>query len=144
MTLQEYRDEAFIIIDKPLQWTSFDVVNKIKIALRAKVGHCGTLDPLATGLLVLCTGKATKKVSEIQNTDKEYTGIITLGATTPSFDMETDVDAKYDFSHVTESLIKEIALKFIGESEQSPPAYSAKKKKENDIMIWPERVKYLK
>ncbi len=115
-----------LLIDKPLTWTSFDVVNKLRYALKVKkIGHAGTLDPLATGLLILCTGKFTKRIEEIQNADKEYTGTFTLGATTPSLDAETDPDATFDISHITEEQIHETAKKFIGEQQQIPPLYSA-------------------
>lgn len=123
-----------ILIDKPLTWTSFDVVKKVKWLIRnqynikkIKVGHAGTLDPLATGLLVVCTGKFTKSINEIQAAEKEYTGVITLGATTPSFDLEKEVDEEFSTSHITEALIKETALSFVGEQEQVAPMYSAKK-----------------
>jgi tRNA pseudouridine55 synthase len=128
MTLQQYKDEAILLINKPLRWTSNDVVNKIKFTLRAKIGHCGTLDPLASGLLILCTGRATKRVSEIQKTEKEYTGTFILGATTPSFDLETAVDIEYDISHITEEMVHNITKSFLGESEQAAPIFSAKKK----------------
>ncbi|RYZ23733.1 MAG: tRNA pseudouridine(55) synthase TruB [Sphingobacteriales bacterium] len=115
-----------LLIDKPLTWTSFDVVNKLRYALKVKkIGHAGTLDPLATGLLILCTGKFTKRIEEIQNADKEYTGRIFLGATTPSFDSETEHDQIFDIIHLTPELIHETAKKFIGEQQQIPPLYSA-------------------
>lgn len=123
-----------ILIDKPLTWTSFDVVKKIKWLIRnkynlkkLKVGHAGTLDPLATGLLVVCTGKFTKRINEIQTAEKEYTGVITLGATTPSFDLEKELDEEFPTEHITENLIQETALSFLGEQEQVAPMYSAKK-----------------
>jgi tRNA pseudouridine55 synthase len=123
-----------VLIDKPLTWTSFDVVNKVRWLIKQeikvkkiKVGHAGTLDPLATGLVILCTGKFTKQISEIQTQEKEYTGIITLGATTSSYDLEREIDIEYPTEHITEDLIKETALQFIGEQEQTAPIYSAKK-----------------
>jgi len=124
----------YILIDKPLTWTSFDVVNKVRWLIRQeyqlkklKVGHAGTLDPLATGLLILCTGKFTKLINEVQTQEKEYTGVITLGATTASYDLEKAIDIEYPTEHITETLIKEAALSFIGEQEQTAPMHSAKK-----------------
>lgn len=117
-----------LLIDKPLGWTSFDVVGKIRNAikpLKVKVGHAGTLDPLATGLLVLCTGKKTKTIDQIQAQEKQYTGVITLGATRPSFDMETPIEQTFDFSGITEAQIREAAQRFVGEIQQFPPAHSA-------------------
>jgi len=127
MNVPELREEAVLLFDKPYKWTSYDVVNKVKYALRAKVGHCGTLDPLASGLLIVCTGKATKKVESIQATEKEYTGVITLGATTPSHDMETQVDQTFPTEHITEEMIRETTKQFLGISLQLPPNHSAKK-----------------
>jgi len=130
----KFQTGQIILIDKPLTWTSFDVVNKVRWLIRKeynlkkiKVGHAGTLDPLATGLLILCTGKFTKKIDELQGQEKEYTGIITLGATTTSYDLEKEVDIEYPTEHITEELIKETALTFIGEQEQIAPIHSAKK-----------------
>jgi tRNA pseudouridine55 synthase len=124
-----------ILIDKPLKWTSFQVVNKVRWLLKhryeikkIKVGHAGTLDPLATGLLVICTGKFTKKIEEYQGQEKEYTGTITLGGTTPSFDLETEIDKEFDISHVTDDILEEARKKFIGEIQQQPPVFSALKK----------------
>jgi tRNA pseudouridine55 synthase len=135
MTLEEFQDGQVLLIDKPLGWTSFQAVNKIKWAIRQKfkikkikIGHAGTLDPLATGLLLICTGRFTKKINELQGQAKEYVGTITLGATTPSYDMETTVDRNYSIDHLTEDLIREKADHFIGEIEQRPPLYSALKK----------------
>ena len=123
-----------ILIDKPLTWTSFDVVKKVKYLIRKelnikkiKVGHAGTLDPLATGLLIICTGKFTKQIEKIQTLEKEYTGIITIGATTPSFDLEKPIDHEFPTSHITENKIKEVAQAFIGEKEQVATIHSAKK-----------------
>lgn len=135
MTLEDYKNGQVILIDKPLEWTSFQVVNKLRWHIKQKfnikkikVGHAGTLDPLATGLLIICTGKFTKKIDEYQGQIKEYTGEITLGATTPSYDMETEVNKTFSTNHITEKLINETALKFIGEIEQKPPIFSALKK----------------
>lgn len=117
-----------LLVDKPLGWTSFDVVNKIRYSikpLKVKVGHAGTLDPLATGLLIICTGKFTKKIDQFQAEEKEYTGTITLGSTTPSYDLETAINAEFDYSSVTEENIIEAARSFVGEIEQFPPAHSA-------------------
>lgn len=117
-----------LLVDKPLGWTSFDVVNKIRYSLKPakiKVGHAGTLDPLATGLLILCTGKFTKKIDQYQAEDKEYTGIITLGATTPSYDLETEVMPAGDYRALKSVEIREAADAFLGEISQFPPAHSA-------------------
>jgi tRNA pseudouridine55 synthase len=127
MNLKQIREESVLLFDKPFRWTSFDVVNKVKFATRAKVGHCGTLDPLASGLLIVVTGKATKLVSTIQDADKEYTGTITVGETTPSFDMESQPDQTFPTDHITEDLVKTTAKQFVGVSEQMPPVFSAKK-----------------
>lgn len=124
------------MIDKPLTWSSFQAVNKLKYVLKRKynlpkkfkIGHAGTLDPLATGLLIICTGKFTKKINEIQGQAKEYTGTITLGATTPSYDMETEVDATFPTEHLTEALIQATIPQFLGEIDQKPPVFSAIKK----------------
>jgi tRNA pseudouridine55 synthase len=123
-----------ILIDKPLNWTSFQVVNKVRWLIKQqyklkkiKVGHAGTLDPLATGLLILCAGKFTKKIDTYQAQEKEYTGTITLGATTPSYDLETEIDATFDFSDISSEAIHKAALSFIGEIQQQPPVFSALK-----------------
>lgn len=121
-----------LLIDKPLRWTSFDVVNKVRNALKKKygkikVGHAGTLDPLATGLLIVCTGKMTKRVDEYQAQEKEYTGTIMLGATTPTLDAEMAPDATFPTDHITPEMVHAAAQKFIGETEQMPPMYSALK-----------------
>jgi tRNA pseudouridine55 synthase len=124
----DFATGALLLIDKPLTWTSFDVVNKIRNEIRIKkIGHAGTLDPLATGLLIVCTGKFTKKIDEYQAQEKEYTGTITLGATTPSYDLETIVDNTFETSHITTEMINEATKQFIGKVEQTPPAHSAKK-----------------
>ncbi|UOB16263.1 tRNA pseudouridine(55) synthase TruB [Abyssalbus ytuae] len=134
-TEEDIKNGQILLIDKPYEWSSFQAVNKIKWALRKKfslkkikVGHAGTLDPLATGLLVICTGKYTKKISELQDLTKEYTGTITLGATRPSYDMETEIDQTFPTSHINEEDVKNTAFEFIGESEQKPPVFSALKK----------------
>jgi len=130
--------DQIILINKPLRWTSFDVVKKVKNTLTPsgspgkkkswlKVGHAGTLDPLATGLLIICTGGLTKKIAEIQGAEKEYTGTITIGSTTPSFDLETETSEPVDYEHVTESQILETAKNFTGKQMQTPPAHSAVK-----------------
>lgn len=124
---------AILLIDKPVDWTSFDVVNKIKLHLRRghsapkfKIGHAGTLDPLATGLLVVCTGAFTKKIDHIQIGEKEYSGTIFFGKTTPSFDLETEPEGDYSTIHLTEDLIRKTAESFVGEQLQTPPKFSAK------------------
>ena len=121
-----------LCIDKPLGWTSFDAVKRLRGALsrrlglkKIKVGHAGTLDPLATGVMILCTGRATKRIDELQAGVKEYIATIALGATTPSFDLETEIDATYPTAHITEELVREVLGRFIGSIEQIPPAYSA-------------------
>lgn len=119
-----------LLINKPYKWTSFDVVGKIRNSLKPlklKVGHAGTLDPLATGLLIICTGKLTKQIDTFQAEEKEYTGTMTLGATTPSFDMETEVDTEFKTDHLTEEEIYNATAKFTGDIEQYPPAHSAVK-----------------
>ena len=123
-----FADGEVLLIDKPLRWTSFDVVHKVRNAikpLKVKVGHAGTLDPLATGLLIICTGKFTKRIDEFQAQEKTYTGTITLGATTPSYDLEQEIDQRFDISGITEEHIHETARSFVGEIEQVPPAHSA-------------------
>ena len=135
MTADDFKNGQLLLIDKPLTWTSFQVVNKLRWHIRKtfdikkiKVGHAGTLDPLATGLLIICTGKFTKKINEYQAQTKEYTGTFTLGATTPSYDLETEVDKTYTTDHLTEELIKKTTLQFTGEIDQKPPIFSAIKK----------------
>ena len=136
MTSEDYQNGQILLIDKPLNWTSFQAVNKIKYALinkvglpkKFKIGHAGTLDPLASGLLLICTGKFTKIISELQGQAKEYTGTFYIGATTPSYDLETEIDENYPISHIDDALIKEIAKLFLGEIDQKPPIYSAIKK----------------
>ena len=131
----KFNNGQIILINKPVGKTSFEIVKNIRFFLmkylklnKLKVGHAGTLDPLATGLLILCTGKMTKKIESIQNQYKEYTGIITLGSTTPSFDLETEFDSLYDYSHVDKKLIQSIKKKFLGQIDQFPPVFSALKK----------------
>jgi tRNA pseudouridine55 synthase len=131
----KFRDFNFtqgelLLINKPYNWTSFDVVGKIRNTLKPlklKVGHAGTLDPLATGLLIICTGKLTKQIDTFQAEDKEYTGTMILGATTPSYDMETDEDETFDISNLTEDQIRAATSQFTGDIQQYPPAHSAVK-----------------
>ncbi len=135
MNAEDYKNGQLILIDKPLEWTSFQVVNKIRWLIRKqfnikkiKVGHAGTLDPLATGLLIICTGKFTRKIENYQAREKEYTGTFTLGATTPSYDLETEIDNTFDISEITENDINKASQQFIGEIQQRPPVFSALKK----------------
>lgn len=124
----DFAEGEVLLLDKPYTWTSFDVVGKIRNAIKpqkVKVGHAGTLDPLATGLLILCTGKRTKTIDQIQGQEKEYSGTITIGATRPSYDMETEIDESFDYAHITEAMIHEATKQFIGDIEQFPPAHSA-------------------
>ena len=130
---ETFLEGAILYIDKPLTWTSFDVVNKIRKSLKyhlgikkIKVGHAGTLDPLATGLVIICTGKATKQIMQFQDMDKAYTAQIRLGATTPSYDLETEVDKTYPWEHIGREQIEKALLGFEGEQEQMPPIFSAK------------------
>ena len=134
-TLKSISEGKLLLIDKPIDWTSFRVVNKIRWAFKKKfnlkklkVGHAGTLDPLATGLLLICTGKMTKKISEVQSLEKTYTGRITLGATTPSYDLETAIDRKFPTEHLTDKDLIRSKNKFLGEIDQYPPIFSAIKK----------------
>lgn len=121
---------SVILVDKPLEWTSFDVVNKLRYALKIKkIGHAGTLDPLATGLLILCTGKMTKQIESYQAQEKEYTGTMVVGKTTPSFDLETAVDSETDISHLQNEVIQSLTKQFSGVIDQTPPIYSAIKVK---------------
>lgn len=135
MPASSFTEGRILLIDKPLHWSSFQAVNKIKWALKKhldlkkiKVGHAGTLDPLASGLLIVCTGKATKKIQELQGQEKEYTGTIRLGATTPSYDLETAIDAIFPIDHLDENRILAAAASFVGEIDQRPPVFSAIKK----------------
>lgn len=127
-TAAQLKDGGIILVDKPYEWTSFDVVNKLKKPIGAKVGHCGTLDPLATGLLVLCTGKYTKKIADFQKLTKEYTGIIHLGAVTPTYDLESEPQDFKAYEHLTKDDILKAAQQFTGDIMQVPPAHSAIKK----------------
>lgn len=129
----DFESGEILLINKPYKWTSFDVVNKIRYAIRKglgikkiKIGHAGTLDPLATGLLILCTGRSTKKIDEFIGYDKEYTGTFMMGATTPSFDLETEADRRFPTDHLTEEMIREATRKFTGTIQQVPPLFSAK------------------
>ena len=135
LTAEDYLNGQILLIDKPLKWTSFQAVNKLRWEIRQafgikkiKVGHAGTLDPLATGLLVICTGKMTKQIHTFQGQEKEYTGTFVLGGTTPSFDLETEVDQTYETAHITEDLIQKTIPQFVGKIEQFPPVFSAIKK----------------
>jgi tRNA pseudouridine55 synthase len=126
--IADFEAGEVLLVDKPLTWTSFDVVKKLKYALKIKkIGHAGTLDPLATGLLVICTGKMTKQIDKFQGQEKEYTGKILLGKTTPSFDLETEFDQEFSLENITGELIRTTALKFLGTITQTPPLYSAVK-----------------
>lgn len=130
MTLQEVKEGAVLLVDKPVNWTSFDVVNKFRIALNLKkVGHAGTLDPLATGLLILCTNRMTKQITAYQSQTKTYSGCITLGATTPSYDLETEFNNTFPTTHLTKQKIENAVKVFTGWQEQIAPAYSAVKQK---------------
>ena len=136
MTEEAFKNGQVLLIDKPLTWTSFQAVNKLKYILKRKynlpkkfkIGHAGTLDPLATGLLIVCTGKFTKRITDIQAQAKEYTGTITVGATTPSYDLETEIDQHFPISHITEVVIHDTLKHFLGEIDQKPPIFSAIKK----------------
>jgi len=136
LTPEDYLNGQILLIDKPLNWTSFQAVNKLKYALinklglpkKFKIGHAGTLDPLATGLLLVCTGKFTKRITELQGQAKEYTGTFFIGATTPSYDLETEIDETFPTSHIDEVLIHETVKQFLGEIDQIPPIFSAIKK----------------
>ncbi|MDB2675570.1 tRNA pseudouridine(55) synthase TruB [Flavobacteriales bacterium] len=128
----DFLEGHLLLVNKPLRWTSFDAVKKIRNTLRThlqvkkiKVGHAGTLDPLADGLLIVCTGKFTKRINDFQSQEKEYTGKFILGATTPSFDLETEVDKTYPIDHITENDLKDVAHSLTGEILQQPPIYSA-------------------
>lgn len=128
-----FEEGQLLLFDKPLYWTSFDLVNKVRIIIRSafgvkkiKVGHAGTLDPLASGLMIICTGKATKRIEEFRDLDKEYVATFHLGATTPSFDLETETNGEYPTGHITEDMVKKVLSGFTGEQKQIPPMYSAK------------------
>jgi tRNA pseudouridine55 synthase len=154
---ETYLDGAILFFDKPLSWTSFDLVNKIRKSLRhhlgiqkIKVGHAGTLDPLATGLVIICTGKATKQIMQFQDMDKAYTAQVRLGATTPSFDLETAVDQTFPWEHITSDAIEQALLKLSGSQEQMPPLFSAKSidgkrayamaRKGKEVVLKPQKV----
>jgi tRNA pseudouridine55 synthase len=133
-TVEQFKEGEVLLIDKPYHWTSFQAVGKLKWGIKRftgekkiKIGHAGTLDPLATGLLIICTGKKTKSIDTIQAQPKVYSGTIFLGATTPCFDLEQAVDFTYPTEHITETAIVEVAKSFIGEQDQVPPAFSANK-----------------
>jgi len=135
LSLDDIQKGCLIAIDKPLNWTSFQVVNKVRWMLRKsfglkkiKVGHCGTLDPLATGLLLLCVGPYTKKIEEFQGLEKTYTGEFLLGATTPSYDLETEIDQHFPTEHIHPEMIQKCAVSFQGNIQQKPPIFSALKK----------------
>lgn len=129
----DFEDGEVLLLQKPLYWTSFDLVKKVKYAIRhhcglkkLKVGHAGTLDPLATGLMIVCTGRATKKIDEFGKMDKEYTALIRFGQTTPSYDLESEVDREYPADHITAAMIADTLREFLGEQDQEPPLFSAK------------------
>jgi tRNA pseudouridine55 synthase len=131
--LTVFEEGQVLLFNKPLYWTSFDLVNKVRIMIRSafgikkiKVGHAGTLDPLASGLLIICTGKATKKIDEFRDLDKEYVATFHLGETTPSFDLETETDNMYPTDHISEEFVRKTLVSFLGEQKQLPPMYSAK------------------
>ena len=136
LSLEDFRAGQIMLIDKPLDWTSFQVVNKVRWLLckqfkikKLKVGHAGTLDPLASGLLILCIGRATKQIESFQNLPKEYTGTFHIGATTPSYDLETEIDDTFPIEHISEELLQETRHQFIGNIQQAPPVFSAIKQK---------------
>jgi len=154
----EFQQGKLLLFDKPLHWTSFDLVNYVRLELKrkagikeVKAGHAGTLDPLATGLVMICTGLWTKKINEFQDMDKEYIGQFTLGATTPSFDLETEIDETFPTDHITSEQIFEAARSFVGTIEQYPPVFSAIKmkgkrayeyaRKGEDIIMKPKTVR---
>ena len=129
----DFEKGQVLLFDKPLYWTSFDLVNKVRIIIKStfgikkiKVGHAGTLDPLASGLMIICTGRATKRIREFRDSDKEYFATIHLGETTPSFDLETESDKKYPTDHITKELVQNTLKEFLGDQKQYPPLHSAK------------------
>lgn len=133
MSKYNFQEGVIMLVDKPLSWTSFDAVNKLRWNIKQKlgvkkikVGHAGTLDPLATGLLIICTGKFTKRIEEIQADEKTYTGTILLGKTTPSFDLESEYNAEFPTEHITPEMLEEVRKSFLGEQQQVPPIFSAK------------------
>ncbi|MCX6255666.1 MAG: tRNA pseudouridine(55) synthase TruB, partial [Bacteroidia bacterium] len=128
-----FEEGQILLFNKPVYWTSFDLVNKIRIMIRSplgikkiKVGHTGTLDPLASGLMIICTGRATKRIEEFRDLDKEYIATIHIGETTPSYDLETEIDRQYATNHITEESVRGVLDSFLGEQKQLPPMYSAK------------------
>jgi tRNA pseudouridine55 synthase len=130
--MAQFSEGAFLLVDKPIGWTSFDVVNKLRNRLKAclgvkniKVGHAGTLDPMATGLLIICTGKATKQLQDFQLLSKSYSGTLRLGATTPSYDAESPIDEIFPFNHITPQMLEEARQRFLGPVSQVPPIFSA-------------------
>lgn len=128
MKLEDYATGQLLLVNKPYRWTSFDVVGKIRNAfkpLKLKVGHAGTLDPLATGLLIICTGKMTKQIDTFQAQEKEYTGTFTLGATTPTYDLESEPEQQFETAHLTEEQLRNACHQFMGDIQQYPPAHSA-------------------
>jgi len=134
-TEEDFKNGQVLLIDKPLTWTSFQAVNKLRWSIRQafsikkiKVGHAGTLDPLATGLLIICTGKMTKQINTFQGQEKEYTGTFVLGSTTPSYDLETEINQTFPTEHISEDLIHQTTKQFIGKINQFPPVFSALKK----------------
>lgn len=135
LTDQDYKDGQVLLFDKPLEWSSFQLVNKVRWLIRKnlhikkiKVGHAGTLDPLATGLMIICTGKFTKRINEFMGQAKEYTGTITLGGTTPSYDLETEIDQTFPIDHISEEMMYAFAKAYTGTIQQRPPIFSALKK----------------
>lgn len=129
----DFEKGEVLLFDKPLYWTSFDLVNKVRIILKShlgirniKIGHAGTLDPLASGLMIICTGKATRRMEEFRDLDKEYVATIHLGETTPSYDLETEINGTFPIEHLTEKIVLEVLDKFTGEQKQVPPGHSAK------------------
>ena len=135
-TTNTFEEGKVILLNKPLHWTSFDAVRKIRNLIRIKkVGHAGTLDPLATGLLIICTGKFTKKINEYQAQEKEYTGSFTLGAVTPTYDLESEPEKFKDYGFVTKELLDETTKKFTGEIDQTPPIHSAVKQKGKPVYL---------
>ncbi len=133
-TTYNFKEGEVLLFDKPLNWTSFDLVRKVRATIKRyldtkkiKVGHAGTLDPRATGLLIVCTGKKTKTIEKFQSFEKEYIAGLQLGATTPSYDKETKIDKEYPYEHITKELIEEVLAGFIGVQEQIPPIFSAKR-----------------
>ncbi|REE01278.1 tRNA pseudouridine(55) synthase TruB [Marinoscillum furvescens] len=151
MDVNKYQEGQLLLIDKPLTWTSFDVVKKLRYTLKVKkIGHAGTLDPLATGLLLIGTGKFTKKLNELQGMDKVYDGVISIGKTTPSYDLETEFENEQDASHITDKQLQAAAQKLTGPLAQVPPAHSAvkvngvraykKARKNQDVKLEPRNI----